>query len=244
MGYDLKNTNTTEKTMGNKWFLGTNLGRVYINSCVKDYELLSPNELRIGTNTITLPPQTQYENIIYTHSLLRAYNVRELSEYFKITDFFMEGLIRENINCSFEDIPFLKNIKLSDTDKHSLLKPVYYRYVSTKRNNPLALKVIQEKLSKRNKDSSNIDYETMVLYDVPCIITKDSRLRILDNFWIDISEALSLPENKNIYYEFNCISLGVKKFDKVKIIFEEATNWGSDNMFYGKQIKEIILTKD
>lgn len=201
MEFQLK-SNGTENIIGDKWLIITDFGRMYVNSNIKDYELLSPNELRIGANIINLPKQTQYGNITYTHSLLRAYNVEELSEYFKITDSFMERLIRGNIKCSFENIPFLKDIKLSDTDKHSLLKPVYYRY---KTKDHSALKAIQDNLNKINKDSCTINYGTMTLFDVPCII-KDSKLRILDNFWIDISESTNILENgRYIPYVFNCI---------------------------------------
>lgn len=234
-------SNDKEKGIVREWGIGTNFGRVYINSQIKDYERIAPDKLRIENRVITLPKQTQYGNITYTHSLLRAYNVGELSEYFKITDSFMERLIRENIKCSFENIPFLKDIKLSDTDKHSLLKPVYYRY---KTKDHSALKAIQDNLNKINKDSCTINYGTMTLFDVPCII-KDSKLRILDNFWIDISESTNILENgRYIPYVFNCISLGVKKFSKVEIVFENVTNMYSNNILYGKQIKEIILIKD
>ena len=148
MEYILKNTSTTEKTMVNKCFLKTNFGRIYVNSHIKDYELLSPNELRIGTTIINLPQQTMYNKITYIHSQLRDFNVGMLLRYFKTSDYFLENLINENINCPFEEIPFLNNILLSDTDKHSLLKPVYHRYISTKRNNPLYLQNILKKLTE------------------------------------------------------------------------------------------------
>ena len=244
MEYNLRSIGKIESTMGNEYVLGTTFGRVYVNSNIKDYELVAPNKLRIGTNTINLPEKTQYRNITYTHSALRTFNLGELLGYFKIGDYFLERLIRENINCSFENIYFLKDIPLSDTDKHSLLKPVYYRYISIKRNNYRALKVIGDNLKKRNKESDNIDYKKMVLYDVPCVI-KDSKLRILDNLWIDISEFLEIPVNGNyIPCVFNCLSLGVDKFDRVEIILEKVSNPNSGNLFYGKQIKEIKLIKN
>ena len=244
MEYNLRSVGKIESTMGNEYVLGTNLGRIYVNSRIKDYELLSPKELRIGNNIINLPEKTQYGNTTYTHSALRTFNVGELLGYFKIGDYFLERLIRENINCSFENIYFLKDIPLSDTDKHSLLKPVYYRYISIKRNNYRALKVIGDNLKKRNKESDNIDYKKMVLYDIPCII-KDSKLSILDNLWIDISEFLEIPVNGNyIPCVFNCLSLGVDKFDRVEIILEKVSNPNSGNLFYGKQIKEIKLIKN
>lgn len=244
MEYNLRNIGKIESTMGNEYVLGTNFGRVYVNSNIKDYEFIVPDKLRIGINTINLPEKTQYGNIIYTHSALRNLNTGNLLEYFNIADYFLERLIRENINCSFENIYFLKDIPLSDTDKHSLLKPVYYRYISIKRNNYRALKVIGDNLKKRNKESDNIDYKKMVLYDVPCVI-KDSKLRILDNLWIDISEFLEIPVNGNyIPCVFNCLSLGVDKFDRVEIILEKVSNPNSGNLFYGKQIKEIKLIKN
>lgn len=244
MEYNLRSIGKIESTMGNEYVLGTTFGRVYVNSNIKDYELVAPNKLRIGTNKINLPEKTQYRNITYTHSALRTFNLGELLGYFKIGDYFLERLIRENINCSFENIYFLKDIPLSDTDKHSLLKPVYYRYISIKRNNYRALKVIGDNLKKRNKESDNIDYKKMVLYDVPCVI-KDSKLRILDNLWIDISEFLEIPVNGNyIPCVFNCLSLGVDKFDRVEIILEKVSNPNSGNLFYGKQIKEIKLIKN
>lgn len=244
MEYNLRSIGKIESTMGNEYVLGTTFGRVYVNSNIKDYELVAPNKLRIGTNKINLPEKTQYRNITYIHSALRTFNLGELLGYFKIGDYFLERLIRENINCSFENIYFLKDIPLSDTDKHSLLKPVYYRYISIKRNNYRALKVIGDNLKKRNKESDNIDYKKMVLYDVPCVI-KDSKLRILDNLWIDISEFLEIPVNGNyIPCVFNCLSLGVDKFDRVEIILEKVSNPNSGNLFYGKQIKEIKLIKN
>lgn len=243
MEYILKNVDITEKTMGNKWFLKSNFGRIYINSCTKDYELITPNKLRIGTNTISLPEKTQYGNTTYIHSALRDFNVGVLLTYFNVTDYFLERLIRENINCSFENIRFLKDILLSDIDKYSLLKPVYYRYISTKKNKPSVLRKIGDNLKKRNKESYNIDYDKMVLYDVPCIIG-ESKLRILDNLWIDISELLNISVNeRNISCVFNCLSLGVSKFDRVEIILEKVSNLYSDNLLYGKQIKEIKLIK-
>lgn len=243
MEYILKNVDITEKTMGNKWFLKSNFGRIYINSCIKDYELITSNKLRIGTNTISLPEKTQYGNTIYIHSALRDFNVGVLLTYFNVTDYFLEKLIRENINCSFENIRFLKDIPLSDIDKYSLLKPVYHRYTSTKKNKPSVLRKIGDNLKKRNKESYNIDYDKMVLYDVPCIIG-ESKLRILDNLWIDISELLNISVNeRNISCVFNCLSLGVDKFDKVEIILEKISNSYSGNLLYGKQIKEIKLIK-
>ena len=243
MEYILKNVDITEKTMGNKWFLKSNFGRIYINSCIKDYELITPNKLRIGTNTISLPEKTQYGNTTYIHSALRDFNVGVLLTYFNVTDYFLERLIRENINCSFENIHFLKDIPLSDIDKYSLLKPVYHRYISTKKNKPSVLRKIEDNLKKRNKESYNIDYDKMVLYDVPCIIG-ESKLRILDNLLIDISELLNISVNeRNISCVFNCLSLGVSKFDRVEIILEKVSNLYSDNLLYGKQIKEIKLIK-
>ena len=243
MEYILKNVDITEKTMGNKWFLKSNFGRIYINSCIKDYELITPNKLRIGTNTISLPEKTQYGNTTYIHSALRDFNVGVLLTYFNVTDYFLERLIRENINCSFENIHFLKDIPLGDIDKYSLLKPVYYRYISTKKNKPSVLRKIEDNLKKRNKESYNIDYDKMVLYDVPCIIG-ESKLRILDNLWIDISELLNISVNeRNISCVFNCLSLGVSKFDRVEIILEKVSNLYSGNLLYGKQIKEIKLIK-
>lgn len=247
MGFILK-SNTEEKIVtGNTYVLKTNFGRIYINSRVKDYELITPNRLRIGTDIIDLSQQNQFNNIMYIHPCLRDCNVSTLLEYFRVSDYFLEKLINENISCSFESISFLKDISLSETDKHNLLKPVYYRYISTKRNNPLALKKIQESLSKRNRNSDSIGYETMVLYDIPCII-KDSELRILDNFWIDISECLAIKvQNKYYSFVYNCISLGVSKFSRVEIVFEKITNLGSNNVcniLCGQQIKEIKLIKD
>lgn len=243
MEYILKNVDITEKTMGNKWFLKSNFGRIYINSCIKDYELITPNKLRIGTNTISLPEKTQYGNTTYIHSALRDFNVGVLLTYFNVTDYFLERLIRENINCSFENIHFLKDIPLSDIDKYSLLKPVYHRYISTKKNKPSVLRKIEDNLKKRNKESYNIDYDKMVLYDVPCIIG-ESKLRILDNLLIDISELLNISVNeRNISCVFNCLSLGVSKFDRVEIILEKISNLYSGNLLYGKQIKEIKLIK-
>ena len=93
MEYVLKNVDTTENTIGNKWFLGTNFGRVYVNSDIKDYELIAPDKLRIGTKTINLPKKTQYGNTTYTHSALRNLNVWNLLEYFNIADYFLERLI-------------------------------------------------------------------------------------------------------------------------------------------------------
>lgn len=244
MEYNLRSIGKIESTMGNEYVLGTTFGRVYVNSNIKDYELVAPNKLRIGTNTINLPEKTQYGNIIYTHSALRDLNTGNLLEYFNTADYFLERLIRENINCPFENIYFLKDILLSDTDKYSLLKPVYYRYTSTKKNKPSVLRIIGDNLKKRNKESDNIDYDKMVLYDVPCFI-KNSKLRILDKLWIDISEFLEIPVNGNyIPCVFNCLSLGVNKFDRVEIILEKVSTSYSDNLLYGKQIKEIKLIKN
>ena len=243
MGFQLK-SNMDEKGILKQLYVGTTFGRVYINSCIKDYELITPNKLRIGTNTISLPDKTQYGNIIYTHSTLRDFNVGVLLTYFNVTDYFLERLIRENINCSFENIYFLKDIPLGDIDKYSLLKPVYHRYISTKKNKPSVLRKIEDNLKKRNKESYNIDYDKMVLYDVPCFI-KNSKLRILDKLWIDISEFLEIPVNGNyIPCVFNCLSLGVNKFDRVEIILEKVSTSYSDNLLYGKQIKEIKLIKN
>ena len=243
MEYNLRSIGKIESTMGNEYVLGTTFGRVYVNSNIKDYELVAPNKLRIGTNTISLPEKTQYGNTTYIHSALRDFNVGVLLTYFNVTDYFLERLIRENINCSFENIHFLKDIPLSDIDKYSLLKPVYHRYISTKKNKPSVLRKIEDNLKKRNKESYNIDYDKMVLYDVPCIIG-ESKLRILDNLWIDISELLNISVNeRNISCVFNCLSLGVSKFDRVEIILEKVSNLYSDNLLYGKQIKEIKLIK-
>ena len=243
MEYILKNTSTTENTIGNEYLLKTNFGRIYVNSHIKDYELLSPNELRIGTTIINLPQQTMYNKITYIHSELRDFNVGVLRRYFETSDNFLEELINENINCPFENIPFLNDIDLSDTDKHSLLKPVYHRYISTKRNNPLYLQNILKKLIERkNIISDAIYYDKMVLYDVPCII-ENSKLRILDRFKIDISEYVKIG-GRYFSDEFSCISLGVSKFDRVEIIFEEINrNIKSDNVLYEKQIREIIFIK-
>lgn len=243
MEYNLNSIGATnEETQGNGYFLKSTFGRVYINSYIKDYEFITHNKLRIGTNVIDTS-RTQYDNITYVHSALRSLCIGELFNYFNITDYFLERLIREKINCSFESIYFIKDIPLGEVDKHSLLKPVYYRYISIKKNNPSALKIIENNLKNKNTESYNIDYEKMVLYDVPCII-QDSKLRILDKFWIDISEYLTILINgKYISYTFNCLSLGVDKFDRVEITLEKISNFDSDNLLYGKQIKEIKLIK-
>lgn len=47
MEYNLRSIGKIESTMGNEYVLGTTFGRVYVNSNIKDYELVAPNKLRI-----------------------------------------------------------------------------------------------------------------------------------------------------------------------------------------------------
>ena len=82
------------------------------------------------------------------------------------------------------------------------------------------------------------------MYDVPCII-EYSRLRLLDNFWIDLKENIEVKIQNPPYFtyrDYMCLSIGnIKKFDKVEIELFRETNPNSMNFSTEFGIKKIKL---
>lgn len=207
----------------------TSFGRVYINPNI-DYIKILSNQIRIKDQTITIP---QPRNICYVSSEVRATNLSEIKKCLKICSYFFKELIEKNVDCPFEKIdfrsllctaPFIGEVSFNNQIKYSLLKPVYYRYMSTKRNNPKGINKIRMNLSYENWYDLTIKTEKMTLFDVPCDI-KDSQLNILGICKVYLGEGC-----------FDCLSLGaIDKIDKIEIEFGETST--------RKQIMEKITLK-
>ena len=208
----------------------TSFGRVYINAEKKDYNILSLNQIRIGEEIITIP---QPKNICYVSSEVKGTNLSEIKKYLKICSYFFKELIEKNADYPFEEInfrsllcnaPFIEEVSFNNQIIHSLLKPVYYRYISIKRNNPKGINKIRMNLSYENWYDLTIKTEKMTLFDVPCDI-KDSKLNILGICEVYLGEGW-----------FDCLSLGaIDKIDKIEIEFGETST--------RKQIMDKITLK-
>lgn len=196
----------------------TSFGRVYIYLREKDYNILSLNQIRIGEEIITIP---QPRNICYISDEVRGTDLYEIKKYLKICSYFLKELIETNVVCHFDDIdfssllcnaPFIREVSFNNQIIHSLLKPVYYRYMSTKRNNPKGINKIRMNLNYENWYDLTIKTEKMTLFDVPCDI-KDSQLNILGICEVYLGEDC-----------FDCLSLGaIDKIDKIEIEFGETS---------------------
>ena len=178
---------------------------------------------------------TRYEDIIYEYNNI-SINTSEFVKYLEVSNSFMTFLIDNNINVSFEYVVKNYSSLLSFNDIKSLLKPVYVRYMMAKKN-PQNLISIRKNIAVRN-------IRKVVLYDVPCII-EYSRLRLLDNFWIDLKENIEVKIQNPPYFtyrDYMCLSIGnIKKFDKVEIELFRETNPNSMNFSTEFGIKKIKL---
>lgn len=247
MNLYLTTTNHKEIFRGNGTIVLSSLGRVYVfpdymNNTSFRY---SYSEFILNINSIkTFSSKqikdfnnygTRYGDIIYEYNNVNI-STSEYVKYLEVSNSFIAFLIDNNINVSFEYA--VKNYLslLSFDDIKSLLKPVYVRYMMAKKN-PQNLIRIRKNISVRN-------IRKVVLYDVPCII-EYSKLRLLDNFWIDLKENIEVKIQNPPYFTYRdyiCLSIGnIKKFDKVEIELFRETNPNSMNFYNGFGIKKIKL---
>lgn len=218
---DLKGNN--EKIINGRNVMVTSLGRVYINPNTVSNHVYDQNQLQymdlngnrhgVGLKEIFSNYGERYSGVTYTYQN-RISDIRILEYYLNISNRYLYYLIENKVECLFEQsiesFFLLFNSRLSQVDIHSLLKPVYIRYFQIKKNNSI--------LEKIKSDLENIySIKKVVLYDVP-VILENSKLRILENFYIDISEDIVFGRE---IIKFNCISMGgIRKFNKVEIKIE------------------------
>ena len=248
MNLYLTSDNHNEIIKGNRAIILSSLGRIYalpnyVNNISFRYSY-SEFTLNINNNKTIYSKEikdfynygTRYGDIIYKYNNIST-DTSKLIKYLEISNSFMTFLIDNNINMSFEHIIKSYSHILSFNDIHSLLKPVYVRYMRARKNFKNLISI------RENIGIQNI--RKVVLYDVPCII-KDSMLRLLDNFWINLVENIEVKtENPPFftYRDYNCLSLGnIKKFDKVEIELFRENNQNSINFYNGISIKKITLT--
>lgn len=208
----LKVRGVNEKIEINKNCIITSLGRVYLNkefgyrgkrseSIDIAYEVLDKyypkNTSAIKSGTVFV-----FEKVID--------NLDDLDKYFNLSSKFMEYLIDTKEQYWDRAIQNFRT-KLSTNDSYSLLKPVFFRYRNLAKN--------RENLRKVRSSLNNIQrYKKMVLYNVKYEL-RDNKLRLLEDFWIDLTEIEDVKINNRYYSEeFECISLGnIKSFDNVEI---------------------------
>lgn len=247
MNLYLTTTNHKEIFRGNGAIVLSSLGRVYILPNYMNNVSLKYNysEFILNINNIkTFSSKqikdfntygTRYGDIIYEYNN-GSINTSEFVKYLEVSNSFMTFLIENNINISFEYAVKNYSSLLSFDDIKSLLKPVYIRYMMA-RKNPQNLIKIRKNITVRNT-------RKVVLYDVPYII-ENSRLRLLDNFWIDLKENIEVKIQNPPYFtyrDYMCLSIGnIKKFDKVEIELFKETNPNSMNFYNGFGIKKIKL---
>lgn len=250
----LTTINHNEIFKGNGTIILSSLGRIYVlpNYMNNIYFEHNYSEFLLNINNLKTISSKQFEdfhdygkkygNIIYEYNNISV-NTSKLVSYLKVSDSFMAFLINNNMNTSFENI--VQNFKsrlfrLSVNDIHSLLKPVYIRYMMAKRN-PQNLIRIRENI---NNYSNSWNIKKVTLYDVPCII-KNSELRLLDNLWIDLTESVEVKTQNSLYFtyqNYKCLSLGsIKKFDKVEIELFRERDPNSINFYNKIGIKKITL---
>lgn len=205
-------TGVNERIIINKNYIVTSLGRVYLNkefgykgrkneAINITYEVLDhyfpESDLAIKSGTVF-----EFEKIID--------NIYNLDNYFNISSKFMEYLIDTKEQYWDKAIQNFRN-NLSDNDSYSLLKPVFFRYRNLLRN--------KENLKKVKNSLYHIQrYKKITLYNVKYQL-RNNQLRLLDNFWIDLTEIEEININGRYHYsEFECISLGdIQIFDKIEI---------------------------
>lgn len=250
----LTTTNHNEIFRGNGAIVLSSLGRIYVlpNYINNAYVEYNYSEFLLNINNIKTISSKQikdfndygkkYGEIIYKYNNISV-DTSELVNYLKVSNSFMIFLIDNNINTSFENIIqnyTLELLRLSVNDIHSLLKPVYARYMMAKRN-PKNLISIRENI---NNYSNGCNIRKVTLYDVPGII-ENSELRLLDKFWIDLTENIEIKTPNSLYFtyqNYKCLSLGnIKKFDKVEIEFFRERDPNSINFRNGVGIKKIVL---
>lgn len=215
--------NVNEEIQNGRNIMITSLGRVYINPSAVSNHVYDQNQLQymdlngneyIGElKRIFSNYGEKYSEITYTYQN-RISDIRILEYYLDISNRYLYYLIENKVECLFEKSTesffSLFNSRLSQVDIHSLLKPVYIRYFQMKKNNSI--------LEKIKSDLENIySIKKVVLYDIP-VILENSKLRILENFYIDISEDIIFGRE---VIKFNCISMGgIRRFNKIEIKIE------------------------
>lgn len=215
--------NINEEIRNGRNVMITSLGRVYINpNTVSNYTYeqnqLNYMDMNNGTYRIEIKQAfpnygVKYGDLTYVYQN-RILDMRGVEAYLRISNEFLHYLIKNKPECSFEQsVEYFFNLytlKLCQSDIRSLLKPVYIRYLQMKKNS-FGLEKVKNGLGNIHS------IEKVILYDVP-VILNNSRLRILENFYIDISEDIIFGRE---IIKFNCISMGgIRKFDKVEIKIE------------------------
>lgn len=221
--------------------LVSSFGRIYIPHYIKDCQLITKNKIRISSMEIDIPTPQKSTGISYIYESTRGIKVGKIAEFFNVCSFFLCNLIEKNKDCSFEEsLAIVNHLSYSEELKHSLLKPVHYRYQCTRKNNYWGLNKILKNLKNENWNDCTIRYNNMVLYHVPYCI-ENSQLIIFEFLKLDISEIFT-PQGRCNSTVFNCLSLGeIEKFKRVEIILGDISNTCSENLMYGKEIKEIRL---
>ena len=180
-------------------------GRVYINErlVVKDvnYDVAIKTQFpNYGIN---------YGEIKYEYLKYGTLSTTLLQGYITVSDSFMAFLIDSQV-IDFNQAIAQFQSGLSFQDVRSLLKPVFARY-SLAKMNPDDLIKIRNNIRVRKP-------KKITLYDVP-VVLQNSRLRLLDNFNIDLTEEEFV---NNDYNNYKCVYLGrIRKFDKVEIEMDD-----------------------
>ena len=219
----------------------SSFGRIYIPYYIKDYQFIAKNKIRISSMEIDIPTPQKSTGISYIYESTRGIKVGKIAEFFNVCSSFLCKLIEKNKDCSFEEsLAIVNKIPYNKELKYSLLKPVHYRYQCIRKNNYGGLNKILKNLKNENWNDCTIRYNKMVLYDVPYCI-RNSQLIIFEFLKLDISEIFT-PHGRHNGAVFNCLSLGeIEKFKRVEIILGDISNICSENLMYGKEIKEIRL---
>ena len=220
-----------EKVLINNDLIITSNGRVYIKAGLRcDNQILFrilnekfPNSLK------------DYKDKIYIYERL-GNNLDGLVEAVQETNMFMLYLIENSPYDFFEALRRYRT-RISQKEAYSLFKPVFQRYKHLRKEYENLEKIKSDILNSRYPNFRKI--KKLTLYNVPCVM-KNSYLRIINNFWIDLREIEYI--NGYGYQNFDCILLGnIKEFDRVEIELIPISSPKLENFSLGFDIKRITL---
>jgi hypothetical protein len=179
--------------------------------------------LKRKIDNILYSKSVYYEDMVLTREFieLKNFEIKILMLYVYYADRFLLFLTEKSFsdfNIALEEYNKFINFKLlSNEEKISLLKPVYYRYSKKNDNELRNLQIVLRKRLKALKENRRVEYkfpEKLVLYNVPYELIEYSYLRILGNIKLTLKE--SILENSKTYL------LGkIREFDKIEIFISE-----------------------
>lgn len=175
--------------------------------------------LKRKIDNILYSKSVYYEDMVLTREFieLKNFEIKILMLYVYYADRFLLFLTEKSFsdfNIALEEYNKFINFKLlSNEEKISLLKPVYYRY---SKKNSTELKNLQIEIRKRIKvirEEKITEYKLpkkLILYNVPYELIEYSYLKILGEIKINLKD--SIFQNGKTYILGN-----IKEFDRVEL---------------------------